>query len=375
MGFQTSVPSQPAAGIAGDFASTNPHASVLAAPGALVAPAGGLTVGRFAFVTPGTFAVSQAYTSGAEIGFVGRNQQALITNYLVDNGSVIPSGFPIVLFDEGDFWMYFAAGATAGQTVYADENTGQAVSGSATDTVTASAGATGTLTLTSGSAVATVVTVSAGIVSVGDVVVGTGVPAGTTIVNQLTGTLGGAGTYTMSANASANETAEAFTTNSVVLNVTAVLTGRIGYPQPITGTGVTAGTTTTGQNPVFTGTASTVNGSTNITVLGVLSGTLYVGKQIVGTGIPSGTTISSQTSGTPGGAGVYVMSAAATLTSGPPIIVQTQDQQGYTGQYTLSVAQNFASTTVTVTNGNVATKWTVVQTVPPGQVAKCSSWY
>jgi len=52
MPFQTVINDQQAPAVAGDFASTNPFANVLAGPGALVAPAGGLIVGNFAWVGP-----------------------------------------------------------------------------------------------------------------------------------------------------------------------------------------------------------------------------------------------------------------------------------------------------------------------------------
>jgi hypothetical protein len=61
---------------------------------------------------------------------------------------------------------------------------------------------------------------------------------------------------------------------------------------------------------------------TSMTITSVSSGTLAPGQTVYNAGIlytpsaiPSGTTISSQTSGTTGGAGVYVLSAAATVGS------------------------------------------------------------
>jgi hypothetical protein len=60
----------------------------------------------------------------------------------------------------------------------------------------------------------------------------------------------------------------------------------------------------------FTGTGS----GTNLTATAV-TGTIAVGDTVIGTGVPAGTTIVSQTSGTPGGAGVYVTSHATTSTS------------------------------------------------------------
>jgi hypothetical protein len=60
----------------------------------------------------------------------------------------------------------------------------------------------------------------------------------------------------------------------------------------------------------FTGTGS----GTNLTTTSV-TGIIKVGDTVTGTGVPSGTTILSQTSGTAGGAGVYVTSATTTSSS------------------------------------------------------------
>jgi hypothetical protein len=53
--------------------------------------------------------------------------------------------------------------------------------------------------------------VTSGTVSVGNVVTMTGIPTGTTIVQQLTGSPGVAGTYLLSAEATAGETGVALT--------------------------------------------------------------------------------------------------------------------------------------------------------------------
>ena len=67
------------------------------------------------------------------------------------------------------------------------------------------AGASVTANLTSGSATMTVTGVTSGTLAVGQPVSGTGIPAGTTILALGTGT-GGTGTYTLSANATASNT-------------------------------------------------------------------------------------------------------------------------------------------------------------------------
>lgn len=60
----------------------------------------------------------------------------------------------------------------------------------------------------------------------------------------------------------------------------------------------------------------TATGSgTDLTIASVASGTFAPGQAISGTGIPAGTTIVSQTSGTIGGAGVYVTSQVTTISA------------------------------------------------------------
>src|SRR5208337_4078918 len=103
MPFPNTINSQQAPAVQGDFASTNPFASVLAGQGALVAPPGGLIVGNFFWVSP-TGVCSQSFVSGYQIAFLGRNEQALIVNFLGEATLVVPAGFMVVGFNEGDFW-------------------------------------------------------------------------------------------------------------------------------------------------------------------------------------------------------------------------------------------------------------------------------
>lgn len=74
------------------------------------------------------------------------------------------------------------------------------------------ANVTGSITTT----VLTVTAVASGTLAVGNVLSGTGMTAGTSIVNQLTGTTGGIGTYTVSAS-------QAFTSGAIVATALAVL--------------------------------------------------------------------------------------------------------------------------------------------------------
>jgi hypothetical protein len=387
MPFQSKVNLYQAPGVEGDFASMNPFSSVLAGGvpgqggGQLVAPATGLAVGRFAFVDPATNNVSQSYKTGYQVGFVGRNEQALITQFLGEYTLVIPGGFMVNLFNGGDFFARFPAGATQGQKVYADPNTGLPISSASAPAAasgTGSAGVTGTLTTVNGSTTVTVNTVSAGIFAVGDTVVSANVPVGTVVVAQLTVTAGSGagllGTYQLSAAATAAAGPTAFTSTSTVLDLTAVAGGAFEPGDVITGTGVTAGTTIVSQAAQFSGVANLAT-STALVVTSVspTSGKLRVGDVLVAAGIPAGTTVASQTSGTPGGVGTYVMSAASTVTQNA-VAVTDANIPGQTGRYVVSVAQNFASTNTIATTGTaVATGFVVASNCGDNEVAKISA--
>ncbi len=78
------------------------------------------------------------------------------------------------------------------------------------------------------------------------------------------------------------------------------------------GTGSGGVGTYTVNNPQTVGASFTGTGSgTNLTVTSV-TGVITAGDLVNGTGVPANTTISSQSSGTPGGAGVYVTNNATT---------------------------------------------------------------
>jgi hypothetical protein len=244
MPFQKQVNNQPAPAVEGDFCSANPRASVLVGPNGFLAPVGGLTVSRFCWADPNTGDVSQSYKAGYQLGYLHRENQALITTFLGDNTLVVPAGLVVTLLSQGEFWARFDAGATPGNAVYADPNTGKAVAGAAgglnVSSVTASAGSAFT-----GAIASNVLTISAltGYVSPGDVLAGAGVTPGTVIGAQLTGTPGAAGTYTVT---HANVASEAMTATSSVLDVTAVASGALGVGSKLSGSGVSAGTVITG---------------------------------------------------------------------------------------------------------------------------------
>ena len=146
MGFQTTVNIIPAPAQAGDFASANPRASVLAGPGSLITGTGGVTVGRFAWAAPASGAdvlsgttqgLSLVTNAGAGVptGFVHREQQALITVFLGETSNLVPAGIPITLHQAGDFWAQTLTTATIGQKVFASNTDGTVKTGAALATI------------------------------------------------------------------------------------------------------------------------------------------------------------------------------------------------------------------------------------------------
>lgn len=280
-GFQTQVNLQPAPGVAGDFASSNPRATVLAGPGGLVAGPGGVTVGKFAWVAAdGKTVLNRGTTGRAPDGFVHRNQQALIQNYLAEAGMNIPEGFPVTLHRSGDFFAV-NSGASAFSRydqVYATYADGSIAQSAATNaTATGSIGATFTA---SGVANDLTVTSVTGLISIGDSISGVGVPAGTTIVSQTSGTTGGAGVYVTS-------------------------------------------------EPTTVDAATVTAFGDKLSITAVASGLLDLGENVTGVGVPSGVVLVSQVSGAIGGIGVYTISARAsayaastTITSVGGIVTQ-----------------------------------------------------
>jgi hypothetical protein len=243
MSFQRTVNAQQAPAVAGDFASANPRASVLAGEGGLVAGPGGVTVGRFAWVDDdGKTVVNHGTATRVPDGFVHREQQALVVNYLAEGSNVIPEGFPVTLCSRGDFFATLtgANAAVRGSALFADYSTGEvaAVAIQTGGSVTGSMGATFTASADT-DATKLVVTSVTGLISIGDTLDGTGITAGTKIVSQVSGTTGGAGTYQLDkTNTASAATVTAF---GEVLKVTAVSSGTLEVGDPVSGTGIPSG--------------------------------------------------------------------------------------------------------------------------------------
>lgn len=289
-GFQSQVNVQPAVGVEGDFCTANPRYSVIAGQGALVAGAAGVTIGKFCWtVNPpdndGTPSIVNSFGTGPIAGFVGRNQQGLITTYLADAGMTIPAGFGMFAYSSGEFWVRSVDTdeAIPGQKVFARYADGGAIFGAAGSTplgatVTGSIGAQST-TFTGSIAgnVLTVTALSTGTIGIGAVLTGpAGIVTGTQVTGQLSGTTGGVGTYT------------------------------VNYPEQTIAGGSS-----------FTGTYGL------LTVSGVTSGTLGIGDVLTGTGgggVTSGTFITALGTGT-GGLGTYLVNLSQTVAVGTVISV------------------------------------------------------
>ncbi len=123
-GFQQNVGLYPAPGVWGQRASMNPSATVDAGPFNLTAGVLGATVGKFGWqvLTASTMlSVVNNYSPTAPVipdGFIANEINALITTWLGPNGLVIPAGYPVTLYNRGDFWA---------KTVYADAAVGNKV--------------------------------------------------------------------------------------------------------------------------------------------------------------------------------------------------------------------------------------------------------
>lgn len=294
--FPNQVNSTQAPGNAGDFASANPRATVLAGEGALVSGAGvingvavqGAVIGRFGWTTyqsidndnaPGTV---NTFGAGAPQGLVARRQVGLITAYLSTAVAYLQSGFQIALYNEVDMWVV-NAGATAaqvGQKAFANFGDGSASFAAANSTPSGGSGsassiAAGTANATASTIIGNVFTAGGTLTGnfyPGSTLSGTGVATGTQIVKQVTPLLAGE-----------------------------ALNGLGRYEVSIPEQNVTSTTITAAYGV--------------LTVAGTVVAGFGVGQSISGTNVVAGTQISQQLTGTPGAAGTYVVTNATVVAS------------------------------------------------------------
>lgn len=374
MGFPRQVNVQPAVAVEGDRASANPNLySVIAGVGAFITGAAGVTIGAFAWADP-TFTFLNSFGAGPVTGFISR--EGLRADIVTpgpgypDASMTILGGSYISAFNSGDFYVR-NNGSTAsaiGQKAYAYNSsglvsfaatgtppTGASVTGSIASNVVTASGASNSAT---GSIAGTTLTVSAvgsgTVLGSGQTLSGTGVDPSTSIVQQLTGTLGGVGTYQVSISQTVASTA--ITVSGGGLTVSAVTSGTLAVGQTLSGTGIVAGTVITGLGTGTGGTGTyaisqpstassatvTASGGT-LTVSAVGSGALGLNDALSGSGVTAGTTITGFLTGT-----------------------------GGTGTYLVSIGQTASSTTITVANG-VETKWYAMSVGQPGELVAISN--
>lgn len=286
--FQTQVYYQPAPGVEGDFADHNPRSSVDAGPGGLVAGANGLIIGRFAWldysqVDPnGAPAIAQSFaTPGfvAPAGFVHREQQGALINWLGGASMWIAPGMPVTLHQSGGFFVINngTSYATLGMKAFARATDGAVLFG-APGSAPGAASFTGSIaaaTFTGNGSVSgnqlTITTATTGTLQPGATVTGAGIPAGVKVLSQLSGTPGGLGVYALNRpdiTAAANT---AISATYGTLTVTALTTGTVGVGQLLTGSGVASPTyvsglgTGTGQAGTYYVDNNTVVASTTLT--------------------------------------------------------------------------------------------------------------
>lgn len=190
-GFQSFVNNELPIGVAGDFAGANIRATVNAPPFGYVAPAGGTLVGAFAWGDPSTGIASNYYKPSASLGFVHRENEALITTFLGISTLLIPQGLRVTLYNQGDFMGIFLAGATVGQKVYCDPVTGLLTANATGNGVTANS----TASSLANTGILTVGATLTGTIAVGQAVTGAGIPEGSYVGSQLSGSAGSTGTY------------------------------------------------------------------------------------------------------------------------------------------------------------------------------------
>lgn len=291
-GWQTSVSVQPAAGVAGNLASSNTLVSFDAGPGGLVAGPSGVTIGRFAWVTPpldpnGTGMVANSFGAGPVAGFVMNTQQGLNTTFLSNAGMAVQPGYELALQIAGDFWVVNdgTTQALPGQKAYADYATGK-ISFAAAGAPTTGASATGSSVAASTFSVTgsisgdvlNVTAVGSGTVVAGATISGTNVASGTKVLSQIDGTAGGVGNYRVNI---PNQTAASTTVSGTygtmtvgtltttdpfkvgdVLNATGAVVAGTTVTQILTGTGGTGATLAVDNNTVVS--SQTISAQSNV---------------------------------------------------------------------------------------------------------------
>ena len=260
MPFQTVTNAVQAPGMAGDFASANPRATLLSSvnynSAGFRAGPNGLTIGLFCWLD-GSYTFASNYGAGAPNGFVHRAAEALITTYLTEYGMTIPAGFAAGnLFDAGDFFVVNAGTTEAipGQKAYANNATGVATfAATASATAAAVSASTATIAPETGSftgsiadGVLTITHVTSGLAVTGSILTGSGITVGTMITGQLTSAEVGGG-LTLTGTYSITPRDQTFASGAITSTYGlfapgTLVSGAFAVGQTLSGSGVTAGT-------------------------------------------------------------------------------------------------------------------------------------
>lgn len=199
-GFQKQVNAQPAPGVEGAIASSNPPALYVTGPGGLISGALGVICARFGWASYQSDGSERVDNNAALIanglerspsGFIANEQQGLNTVYLSEAGMGILPWQAMELFTRGDFWALMKTAATRGQKVFANLLDGTVAAGTAGAVL-----APNSFTASFATNVMTVTVAPALPLKVGQAITGASIPANTFIAALGTGT-GGTGTYTL----------------------------------------------------------------------------------------------------------------------------------------------------------------------------------
>jgi hypothetical protein len=266
---QTQIYNQEAQAVAGDFASANPRSIFPAGPGGFVAGPAGVVVGSAVWKAPptdpnGTDQILNNFGSGNIVGLVYNDTQALNTVFLSDATLVIPQGLPVAVLMDGDLWVVNngTGEVEPNMKAYANYANGQlsfAASGAPVQgaSVTGSIAAeTNQFTGSIAGDVLTVTAVASGTIVPGTTITGTSIAASTQIASQLTGSIGGTGTYLLNISQQENVASETINGTYGLLTVTGVTSGTLVVGGLLAGTGVAANTTITGLGTGLGGTGT-----------------------------------------------------------------------------------------------------------------------
>lgn len=220
-GFQQYVNLYPAVGVWGGRASNNPTANVNSGQSNFASGTSGVAVGKFAWqvLSPLTGrAVVNSFSPTAAVipdGFVGNEQQALITAWLAQNGLVVPPGYPITMYNRGDWWAKSVYGpAVIGNKVFANLFSGDVYPAAAGSFPTAAVGSAASVTATTtvGSYSMNITATGSGSVQIGQQISGPGLTGNIYYIDSFGTYNGTSGTVNLSAPAVTASTGGTFTT-------------------------------------------------------------------------------------------------------------------------------------------------------------------